>query len=173
MKDGKYTNAPDDGTVAIHDQHELLSVNRFEIPEIEDALPGFTITPLFLDGENGVWVIYVKVAPGGTVPTHFHTGPVHLYTLKGEWYYKEYPDDVQKEGSYLYEPGGSYHTLTSDTGAEFFNVVIGANVNFDEDGNFLNVMDAKWIQDTAEKIAEERGIELQYIIPGGGAKFRR
>ncbi len=167
-------NEPSSDTVQIRHQNQLLSVNRFETGEIKDALPGVTVTPFFLDSENGVWVVYVKIDPGASVSTHFHTGPVHLYTLKGEWYYKEYPDDVQKEGSYLYEPGGSYHTLTSDTGAEFFNVVIGANINFDEEGNFLNIMDAGWIRKTIETLCKERGQDVpKYIVPGGVAKFTK
>ncbi len=170
MKDEK-TKTP--ANSSINDQEELLYINRFETDEIKDALPGFTVTPFFLDRENGIWVLYVKVAPGASVPTHFHTGPVHLYTTKGEWYYKEYPDDIQKEGTYLYEPGGSYHTLTSDKGAEFFNMVIGSNINF-VDGEFLNIMDAGWIKEALEKATAEAGKEMpKYIEPGGGARYTK
>ncbi len=168
MADTEQTPPPANTT--IHDQHELFSINIHEEGYVENALPGFSVVPFFLDQEAGIWVLYVKVDPGASVPTHFHTGQVHLYTTKGEWYYKEYPKDVQKAGSYLYEPASSYHTLTSETGTEFFNVVIGANVNFNPDGSFLNVMDAGWIAEMVEKAAKDAGKPApRYIKPGQAA----
>jgi 2,4'-dihydroxyacetophenone dioxygenase len=62
-------------------QDRLLTIN------INDATPpamdGVSLTPLFLDRENGVWVLYGKFAPGTVLPTHFHTGTVHFFTTKG------------------------------------------------------------------------------------------
>ncbi len=172
MTDAEKLKKPDKDVVSLHDQESMFTVNHLKTSTVKDGLPGFNVTPLFLDPENGIWVLYVKVDPGAAVPTHFHTGPVHLYTTKGEWYYKEYPEDVQTPGSYMYEPGGSYHTLTSDKGAEFFNLVIGANINFDENGEFMNVMDAKAIKEALESKAEEQGIELEYFL-APGVQLRR
>ena len=107
---------------------------------VKDALPGVDICPLFLDSENGTWVIRALFQPGLTLPKHFHTGTVHFYTMAGSWHYLEYPDQPQTAGSYLYEPGGSVHTFATDPdgeGADGFMVIQGCNVNFDEDGNFL------------------------------------
>lgn len=50
--------------------------------------------------------------PGVVLPTHYHTGTVHLWTLSGRWNYLEYPDQPQRAGSYLFEPGSSIHTLS-------------------------------------------------------------
>ena len=88
----------------------LLTLNVETAPRLPTEVPGVTITPLFLDRENGVWVLYGCFAPGTVLPTHFHTGTVHFYTTKGRWNYVEYPGDPQTAGSYLYEPGGSIHT---------------------------------------------------------------
>ena len=93
-------------------QTELLTVNVNEIPVLKDSLgPGIDFQPLFLDPEIGVWAVIGTFAPGIELPIHLHTGPVHGYTLKGEWIYKEYPDQPQTAGSYLYEPASSVHTF--------------------------------------------------------------
>ena len=123
----------------------------------------------FLDSENGVWVFRVLFEPGTVLPKHFHTGVVHLYTMAGSWHYTEYPDDLQVAGSYLFEPGGSIHqfqvpadnTEVTDT----FMIVMGANINFDPDGNYMNIMDAGWIEQVMLAAGKEQGIEPNYIKP--------
>ncbi len=171
MSEPEYVPQPENST--IHEQSKLLTININDEGFVDQAIPGASIAPLYLDSENGIWVLYVKLEPGASVPTHFHTGAVHLFTLKGEWYYKEYPDDIQTAGSYLFEPAGSYHSLVSDKGTEFFNVVIGSNVNFNPDGSFMNIMDAGWIAETLEKIAEETGKPTPRYIKAAHAKFTK
>ena len=74
-------------------QDKLLTVDTNLSKFLEGLLhPGIKAHPLFLDPYNGVWVLRVKFAPGVTLPLHFHTGTVHLYTMSGCWYYSEYPD---------------------------------------------------------------------------------
>jgi len=161
---------PFDGV--INRQDYLLTINRHKGGEVKNALPGVHVTPCFLDPENGLWVIYARFDPGTVLPKHFHTGTVHFYTTAGSWAYVEYPDDVQTEGSYLYEPGGSIHTFKSDEGTEGFMVVAGANVNFDADGNFLNIMDAGWIEQAVHSAAKATGQKVpRYIRPKQAADF--
>lgn len=74
----------------IQHQDFLLTLNTNEESIIKDALPGVDVYPLFLDPENGTWVIRAKFKPGITLPKHFHTGVVHFYTLSGAWHYIEY-----------------------------------------------------------------------------------
>ncbi|EFF74651.1 2,4'-dihydroxyacetophenone dioxygenase family protein [Achromobacter piechaudii] len=158
-------------------QDRLLTVNIEDGVQLPGAAPGSSIIPLFLDRENGVWVLYGKFAPGTRLPTHFHTGVVHFYTTKGQWNYLEYPDDVQKAGSYLYEPGGSVHTFSVPEDAteppEGFMVVFGANINF-IDGQFANIRDAGAIEDSIIEAAKKAGLPMpRYIRPKGGAEFTR
>jgi hypothetical protein len=159
----------------INHQDFLLTLDTSTLPVIENALPGVDIWPLFLDAENGLWVLRAKFQPGTTLPKHFHTGTVHFYTTAGCWYYLEYPDQPQTAGSYLYEPGGSIHTFhcpeDSDGPADGFMVISGCNVNFDEDGNFLNIMDAGWIEQAVLAAAKGQGVPAKYIKPGSGAGF--
>lgn len=148
----------------------LLTINRHRGGEVKNALPGVHVSPCFLDTENGVWVLYVRFEPGTLLPQHFHTGSVHLYTTAGEWAYVEHPDDPQTQGSYLYEPGGSIHTFESKKGAEAFMVVYGANINFNADGSFMNIMDAGWIERLLQQVAAATGQKLPpYVRPGSGA----
>ncbi|MHC8945147.1 2,4'-dihydroxyacetophenone dioxygenase family protein [Advenella incenata] len=156
-------------------QDRLLTLNINEGVELPGSAPGSTIIPLFLDRENGVWVLYGKFNPGTQLPTHFHTGVVHFYTTKGEWHYLEYPDDPQKAGSYLYEPGGSVHTFCvpkdAKEAAEGFMVVYGANINF-IDGEFIGIRDAGAIEESILETARKQGIPIpKYIRPKGGAEF--
>jgi 2,4'-dihydroxyacetophenone dioxygenase len=152
-------------------QDRLLTIN------INDATPpamdGVSLTPLFLDRENGVWVLYGKFAPGTVLPTHFHTGTVHFFKTKGRWNYREYPEDPQISGSYLYEPGGSIHTfmVPADAAedAEGFMVVNGANVNF-VDGSYQNITDAGSLEDMFLAFAKATGSPLSFIRPGASTK---
>jgi hypothetical protein len=159
----------------INHQEFLLDVDTSKIPVIENALPGVDIWPLFLDAENGLWVLRAKFAPGTTLPMHFHTGTVHFYTTSGCWYYLEYPEQKQTAGCYLYEPGGSVHTFhvpeDATEPADGFMVVAGCNVNFDAEGNFINLMDAGWIEQAILEAAKAQGLSPRYIKPKRGAGF--
>lgn len=157
-------------------QTELLTLNVNDVPLLRNALgPGINFQPLFLDPEMGIWTILGTFAPGVELPIHLHTGGVHGYTLKGEWIYKEYPDQPQTAGSYLYEPASSVHTFavpetnTEDTVVLF--IVNGANVSFTEDGQFHSVLDAVTVQKLVEQCAQAQGIGPVNYLTGGTAKY--
>jgi len=82
------------------------------------------------------------------IDTHYHTGPVFAVTQSGEWFYKEYPDKINKAGSYLYEPAHSVHTITvaedATEDAVVWFAIFGSNVNIDHDGNVISVLDANY-----------------------------
>jgi quercetin dioxygenase-like cupin family protein len=146
----------------IHHQDKLLTLNTNDLPILRDSVaPGVDIQPLFLDPQNGVWVLRVLFAPGVTLPNHFHTGAVHGFTLSGKWYYTQYPDQPQTAGSYLYEPGGSIHQFRTPADntepTETLFVVTGANINFDDNNNFHSIMDAGMIVKMVEALAQAQG----------------
>jgi len=160
----------------INHQDRLLTVNINKEEPIPNPLDGTVISPLFLDAENGLWVLYVSFKPGTLLPKHFHTGTVHFFTTKGMWHYVEYPDDIQTAGSYLYEPGGSIHAFTvpesATENAEGFMVVDGANINFDDDGNYMYTMDAGWIEQLLHELTKASGQKMpRYIKPKSSAGF--
>ena len=157
-------------------QGELLTVNAHEIPMVKDALgPGVHFQPLRLDIEAGEWVVLATFAPGACVPLHYHTGVAEVYTLSGAWHYEEYPDQLQTAGSYLYEPGSSVHTfITPESNTEdtvFLVRVQGANINFDQDGNFHSILDAALIAHLTGTLAEEQNLGQINYIGGGAAGF--
>lgn len=161
----------------INRQDRLLCIHTADVDPIDvsDVLPGVKVWPLFLDSENGLWVIKAEFAPGTILPMHFHTGTVHFYQLSGEWNYLEHAEDVLKPGSYLYEPGASIHTFhvpeSATEPAVGFMVVNGSNVNFTEQGEFVNVMDAGWIEWLVNRCAEAQGKTARYIKPRAKAGY--
>jgi quercetin dioxygenase-like cupin family protein len=163
---------------AINPQDRLLTTNIHAEPaiDLDHLIPGMRLWPLFLDPENAVWVLYASYAPGTRLAKHFHTGAVHFFTTKGAWGYLEYPDDVQTEGSYLYEPPGTVHTFNIPEDAtervEGFMVVSGVNVTFDDDGNYLGTDHAGSMEQVILDCAKRQGIDMpRYIRPSGKAAF--
>lgn len=160
----------------IHKQDHLLTLNIHAEAPIQEPVHGYEMHPLFLDPENGTWVLYARFPPGTKLPTHFHTGTVHFFTTRGEWHYAEHPDDPQTTGSYLYEPAGSIHQFcvpeNAKEPAEGFMVVSGANINFDEHGNYQDTLDAGAIEATMLALCEMMGRPApRYIKPGAPARF--
>lgn len=161
----------------INHQDRLLTVNIHENPAIDfdHVYPGMKVWPLFLDAENGVWVLYARYAPGTSLPKHFHTGQVHFFTTKGRWNYAEYPDDVQSAGSYLYEAPGSVHALRVPDDVDYtegFMVASGVNISFDDDGNYLGTDHAGSIEQMVLDAAKAQGIAMpRYVRPSGKVGF--
>ena len=131
------------------------------------------VQPLRLDPGRGEIVMLVSMAPGVELPIHYHTGTAEVYTLSGRWEYREYPDQPQTAGSYLYEPCGSVHTFFTPADNTEDTVVLwwmqGAQVAFNEDGSFHSVTDAVTIQYLADAAAEEQGTGPVGYIHGGTA----
>jgi quercetin dioxygenase-like cupin family protein len=160
--------------VAALPQGELVTVNIDQIPLFKDIVaPGVHIKPLRLDAERGEWVVLATLEPGATLPIHYHTGVVQVWTIQGRWYYREYLDQPQVAGSYLYELGGSVHTFfcpednTEDTVAVAW--IEGAAINFNEDGTLHSIMDATSIQHSVDKAVAEQGLGPVPYIRGGSA----
>ncbi len=160
----------------INHQDSLLSLNINDLEPVQHPTEGYFLQPLFLDAENGTWVLYAKFPPGTLLPRHFHTGTVHFFTTKGTWNYVEYPEDKQTAGSYLYEPGGSIHQFMvpedAEENAEGFMVVSGANVNFDDNDKLIDITDAGAIEQAIAAVCQITGRDTpRYIRPGAAADF--
>lgn len=74
---------------------------------------GVWMAPQVFDCTNGGWTNLIRIAPGGQLACHYHTGPVHGYTISGSWRYLEH-NWVANVGTYIYEPNGEMHTLVAD-----------------------------------------------------------
>jgi flagellar basal body rod protein FlgG len=115
-----------------------------------------------------MWIIRNRFRPGFSVDTHYHTGPVYAFTESGEWFYKEYPKLVNKAGSYLFEPAQSVHTLTvaedAKEDAVVCFIIMGSNVNVDEEGNVTSIIDAQTVLRIYRALCEASGKSAAKVI---------
>jgi len=97
------------------------------------------------------------------VQRHYHTGPVYALTLAGSWGYEEYPEYLNRPGSYLYEPAHSVHTLVvpedNDGETDVWFAIHGANVNVDDDGQVTGVTDAQSILQAWNGLCAMNGVD--------------
>ncbi len=96
--------------IPLHGLTEAIHISESEVPFV-DTGDGGSMQLLQVDLNQGLWILRTRMPPGRTITKHYHTGSVFAVTLKGRWFYKEYPSYVNAPGSYLYEPAGSVHTL--------------------------------------------------------------
>ena len=130
-----------------------------ELPFV-DLGDGVKLQVLQVDLDAGLWVIRNKFAPGTVVQTHKHTGQVFAFTQCGAWKYAEYPE-INRAGSYLYEPAGSIHTLTvledNTEETDVWFAIYGANLNLDAEGQVELVIDAGLILEVYLGMCEAEG----------------
>jgi len=72
--------------------------------------PGVSFRPLVFGVSTGYYVNLLRVRRQGMLSRHRHSGPVHAFTLRGEWRYLEH-DWIARAGGYAFEPPGETHTL--------------------------------------------------------------
>jgi 2,4'-dihydroxyacetophenone dioxygenase len=136
------------GVVSRQHTREAILIHDEDLPWV--SLPdGSQLQLLQVDLNQNLWVVRNRLKPGFCIDTHYHTGPVFAVTQSGEWFYKEYPDKINKAGSYLYEPAHSVHTLTVAADAKEDAVVwfaiFGSNVNINENGDVTSILDSQTI----------------------------
>jgi len=128
---------------------------------------GVSFQLLQVNVEAGLWVLRSRFAPGLTVQRHRHTGEVYAFTVSGAWKYLEYPE-INRAGSYLYEPAGSIHTLhalaDNDEPADVFFAIRGANLNLTPDGKVESVTDAGKILKIYRRECEAHGVPMPDVI---------
>ena len=142
---------------------DAVHIGNDDLPFI-DIGDGSLLKVLLVRPKEGLWIIENVFQAGYEVETHKHTGPVFGYTRSGAWKYKEY-DYVNREGSYLYEPAGSVHTLTciEDNTRVWFQMY-GSNINLDAEGNVTSVVDGQLSLDFYLAALAEMGIENPPVI---------
>lgn len=93
-----------------------------------------------VDPRRREWITLLKVAADAELPRHRHAGSVHVYTISGEWKYKEH-DWIAKPGSFVFETAGSEHTPigVGKDDVITLNIVQGDWSIIDESGQVLVV----------------------------------
>ncbi len=150
-----------------HADAHTLHVGIAELPWLE-AGDGSAIQLLHVDLNQGIWISNTRLPAGYSVITHFHSGQVYAVTHQGRWFYAETPDAVNSPGSYLYEPAGSTHTLTTPTDQEGDTIVWfavhGANMNLDADGKIVSIVDARSILEIYRGYCDALGLDCSKLI---------
>ena len=155
------------GVVSRDDAREAILLLEDDLPWV-DLPDGSQLQVLHVDLNQNLWVVRNRFKPGFCIDTHYHTGPVFAVTHSGEWFYKEYPDKVNKPGSYLFEPAHSLHTLTvaedAQEDAVVWFAVFGSNVNIDENGDVTSILDAKTLLKIYRALCEANGLSCDDVI---------
>ena len=137
-----------------------------ELPWV-DAGSGIGLKVMMVRDDDGLWIIRNRFEPGVVIQTHRHTGPVYAHTLSGAWKYVEYPE-VNRAGSFLYEPAGSVHTLTvPDDNTETTDVwfqIHGVNLNLDADGNVESITDGAGVLAAYYALCEAQGLPRPNVV---------
>lgn len=126
---------------------------------------GSKLKVLRVDVGEGLWIVENVFQRSYAVPTHRHTGPVHAYTTRGAWRYREQPTEINRAGSFLYEPAGSTHTLEcveDDTHVWF--QIYGANLNLDADGGVESYFDGPGTLEAYLALAEAEGHPVPAVL---------
>jgi len=155
------------GVVPRADAREAILLHDEDLPWV--SLPdGSLLQLLQVDLNQNLWIVRNRLKPGFGIDTHYHTGPVFAVTQSGEWFYKEYPDKVNKAGSYLYEPATSVHTLTvaddAKEDAVVWFAVFGSNINIDDKGNVTSVLDAQTLLKVYRMLCAAEGKNCDKVI---------
>ena len=87
-------------TISMNDASEALHIGQDDLPWLASE-NGSKVKVLHVDLNLGPWVVKTLWPAGYKVQTHYHTGPVFGVTHSGSWYCSEYPDQVNRAGSYL------------------------------------------------------------------------
>ncbi|WP_390616076.1 2,4'-dihydroxyacetophenone dioxygenase family protein [Maricurvus nonylphenolicus] len=155
------------GVVSKDHATEAILLLEEDLPWV-DLPDGSQLQLLHVDINQNLWVVRNRFKPGFCIDTHYHTGPVFAVTQSGEWFYKEYPDKINKAGSYLFEPAHSLHTLTvaedAKEDAVAWFAVFGSNVNVDENGDVTSMVDARTILKVYRALCELKGESCDNVI---------
>ncbi len=145
-----------------------LHVGEQDLPFVRFT-DGVTFQLQQVNIEAGLLVLRTKFEPGVTIQRHRHTGEVYAVTFSGAWKYLEYPETINRAFSYLFEPAGSIHTLTTaiegvDEITDVWFAIRGANLNLDERGAVESVVDAGSILELYYEECAKAGLPRPDVI---------
>jgi len=89
-----------------------------------------------IDPVHGEVVMGMRMPAGMSLPTHYHTGIVILYTVSGAWRYVEH-DWIARTGDAVYETAGSAHAPEALEDTEIFLLLVGDLLFLDDNGTII------------------------------------
>jgi quercetin dioxygenase-like cupin family protein len=136
-----------------------------ELPFVEIG-GGNKLKVVMVKPQEGLWIVENVFQAGYEVQRHKHTGPVYAYTTSGAWKYAEY-DDVNRAGSFLFEPAGSVHTLQAiEDDTKVWFQMYGSNLNLDAEGNIESAFDGPGTLEVYLALAEAEGFDRPNVLVG-------
>ncbi|MBK5356584.1 2,4'-dihydroxyacetophenone dioxygenase family protein [Pseudomonas sp. TH41] len=118
------------------------------------------------DPVRGETITLLKAPAGTTLPRHYHTGTVIVYTVKGGWKYLEH-DWISKPGGVVFETAGTSHTPVAlkEYGDEIItlNITQGDLLYYDENDNICAIENWKSGVQRYRAFCEAQGIEAKDI----------
>ena len=98
------------------------------------------IKALKADPISGTFVTLLRAPANVELPRHHHCGIVIVYTIKGQWKYREH-DWTAREGSVVYETAASTHTPIGRGESEIitFNIQVGDSIYMDANGKVMAI----------------------------------
>jgi 2,4'-dihydroxyacetophenone dioxygenase len=129
-----------------------------------DIGSGSKLKVIQVDAAQELWIVENIFQAGYVVQTHRHTGPVYAYTLSGAWKYQEYPE-VNRAGSFLFEPIGSTHTLEAiEDNTQVWFHMYGKNLNLDDQGNVVGQVDGPGSLSAYYALCEAAGLPRPSVL---------
>ncbi len=142
--------------------NDCLEQNDFWI----EHRPGVRFRPIAFNVSQGGWTNILRMAPGTQMPRHYHTSPVHGFTLQGEWRYLEH-DWTAPKGTYILEPPGEAHTLVCEADQTedmmTFFITTGCLIYTDQDGNQTGFEDVFTRLAKVRAHFEEKGLDQNIL----------
>lgn len=111
-----------------------------------------------IDPVHGEIVASMRMPAGMTLPIHYHTGIVILYTVSGAWRYIDHPW-VARAGDAVYETAGSSHAPEALEDTEIFMILVGELLFLDENGQMIAQENWKTSVARYQAYCEEQGLE--------------
>ncbi|MDZ4371609.1 MAG: 2,4'-dihydroxyacetophenone dioxygenase family protein [Phenylobacterium sp.] len=162
--------APPHRPITATSAQAAVSISEADAPFV-DLGDGSAMQLLQVDLAQGIWVVRLRFDPGYRVARHYHTGPVYAFTTRGAWWYLEYPDQINRAGSFLFEPAGSVHTLMvpdSQEGlTEVWFTIFGANVDIDATGAVTGITDAAAALGIYRAFCRRAGVSSDKVLVSG------
>jgi quercetin dioxygenase-like cupin family protein len=118
--------------------------------------------PLMFDVSAGVVVNIIRYPVPGVIGRHVHDGPVYSYTIAGSWFYPEH-DWVSTPGTFIWEPPGDIHTLTTTGEMTSFYVMHGGLTSVDDNGKTIGYDNVLTLLDYCDKYYRDLGLGADYI----------
>ena len=117
-----------------------------ELPWEKLRFPGCESKTLFFDPASGMATMYMRMAPGATLPDHEHVLIEQTYVLSGSLVDKEGPDKGLEvgPGEFVWRPPGSRHAAWAPSGCECIAIFQVPNKFFDQPGRVTDATGKDW-----------------------------